>query len=370
MPSEPTIPNSPLAGRRVLVTGGTGFIGGRVAEKLVLEHGARVRVLARDYGRAVRVARLPIELVSGSALDEVALDRAVDGCDAVVHAAHDFGDEWANVPAARALAEAVMRHGAERLVYVSSVSVHEPVPAEGVLDEESPTPAGFRYAAVKLAIEQEMERARREQGLPSVVVRPTIVYGPYSPPWTLQPIGALRSSRVVLPAMGQGHSWAVYVDDVADAIIAALARPEAVGERFLVSGPDQVTWSDFFGSYERALGLHSLLPMETEDVLRAQSPAGVVVSPSALLRTPLARGGIQVAKRVVGYQRWRGMRDRMQPLQFPATREQTALYATKATVDISKARRLLGYAPQFDLQRGMAITSDYLHWSQFDQPWA
>ena len=56
---------TPLTNATVLVTGATGFIGGRLAERLVVEHGARVRALVRNFGRAARLARFPIELVQG-----------------------------------------------------------------------------------------------------------------------------------------------------------------------------------------------------------------------------------------------------------------------------------------------------------------
>ena len=70
-----------LFGRKVLVTGGTGFIGGRLVEKLILEHQAAVRVLVRDFRHAVRIARFPVEMIGGDVTDARALGRAMDGCD-------------------------------------------------------------------------------------------------------------------------------------------------------------------------------------------------------------------------------------------------------------------------------------------------
>ena len=77
-----------LRGRRVLVTGGSGFIGGRLVERLVRRSGAEVRVLVRRFASAAGLARFPIEFVSGDVTDPPALAAAVAGCDLVFHCAY------------------------------------------------------------------------------------------------------------------------------------------------------------------------------------------------------------------------------------------------------------------------------------------
>src|SRR5581483_2476179 len=77
-----------LANARVLVTGGTGFIGGRLIERLVLQHGAHVRVLVRRYDSATRAARLPVELIGGDVTHAADVERAMTGCDYVFHCAY------------------------------------------------------------------------------------------------------------------------------------------------------------------------------------------------------------------------------------------------------------------------------------------
>jgi len=79
-----------LKGKRILVTGATGFIGGRVVERLVLEEGAEVVALVHQYRNAVRLARFSVHLIQGDVTDAECVTNAAEGCDAIVHAAVSF----------------------------------------------------------------------------------------------------------------------------------------------------------------------------------------------------------------------------------------------------------------------------------------
>jgi nucleoside-diphosphate-sugar epimerase len=347
-------------GLQVAVTGGSGFIGRRLAELLGAEPGvAEVRLLVR------RQVRQPGAVVAR--LDDAAdLRKAIQGCHAVVHCAFDYYDMSSNVTIARALADACQAMGA-RLVQLSTAAVYEPF-RDGDLDESGQAePAGLDYKDTKIAIERELQRRAHESGLDVVILQPTVVYGPAGGAWTDSPIREILTGEVVLPEEGRGLCNAVFVDDVCRAAIAALTAEVASGERFLISGPGPVEWREFLGAYEAMLGVSSLrlasraeLPTPSTDGLPPQVSArgrpsrlaalkGLVAwSLGASGRTRLA----MVTARARSLVRGRAV--------YVPTGTKLALYAARCTVHIDKARRLLGYEPQFDLARGMAATRPYV----------
>ncbi len=377
-----------LEGKDVLVTGASGFIGARLVERLVLEEGANVRAAVRTFQNAARIARFPARAVALRRFDMAdrdaggdVIDALVDGCHAVFHLARDTRSPAANREAARSIGAACLRNGVRRLVHVSSLSVYEPLP-DAPLTEASPL--GRRFGDDKLAAQHEVARMVREEGLRAAILQPTVVYGPFSRYWTERPADMLTDGTVFLPAPGDGICNAVHVDDVVQALLLAAQRDEAVGESFLISGPEHPTWLDFYGAYARALGRDGAVRTMAYDEMerRSRSANGLRILPTP--RRVLGHGLLRPLRQVLRFAVYRRLGERGKsmarrfyeqgrllparntggPPEFLPSRRLLDLYAAKCSVRIDKARRLLGYEPDFGLERGMELTARYLEWAR------
>jgi len=386
VPAERPATPSPLKDKVVLVTGATGSIGGRLVEKLVIEHQAQVRVLVHNLSNLSRVSRLPVSIYQGDVTDFDAVDRAVQGCDVVFHCAYAFGtppteQERVAVDGSRNVAQAVLRHKVKSLVYVSSISVYEPM-ENGDLDETaSKQPSGWTYPDTKKKTEEVMLELHNRHGLPVVVVQPTIVYGPFVKGWTQGSLNQLKSGTVILPDEGAGLCNAVYIDDVADSLILAATNPNAIGDTFLISGLEPVTWREFYRAYEDMLDITATRYMSVPEIqarynklsnrlrrattgtlkrLIKKSPASVISAGYRLKeRSPFVARILQRYGVI-------GSGDSGGPREFIPNPQRLALFRSKTRVRIDKARESLGYEPRFDLASGMERTKLYVQWTNPD----
>lgn len=384
-----------LEGKSVLVTGGTGFVGGRLVEKLALEQRAHVHVLVRNFSNAPRIARFPVEMVGGDITDEAIVQKAVRGCDFVFHCAHDSRlgrdpQKLMAVQGTRNVSQAVLREGVQRMVHVSTVAVYGPT-LDGDLAESSPwQPSGHNYVQAKRAAECLVLDLHQQKSLPVVVLQPTTVYGPFCKPWTLRPINDLKTGLVPLVNGGEGYCNAVYIDDVVDAMILAATQPDVLGEIFLISGEKPISWKTFYSAFEAALGIHATVDIaeeKLEEMRGKQAHSKSVTSQllnlardpkfvSRVSRMPPVRISLKILKHFLPEKQRQSLKSRM--LRNGSKRKRNkeagksvhvpdetllALYRSRTRVRIDKAQKLLGYAPRFDFEQGMDLTTQFIHWA-------
>jgi nucleoside-diphosphate-sugar epimerase/predicted dehydrogenase len=237
------------AGPRVLVTGGTGFLGKALVRRLVAD-GYRVRVLARKLAQVDAVHDLGAEVCWGDVADVESFDQAMSGCDRVVHlAAGTSGSErdsqTATLQGTRNLLELCGRHSPKRLVYISSCSVYgvADYPA-GALVTEASTLERFperrgSYSASKQEAETYVSDFVKAGGVPTVILRPGTIYGPGGELYTPL-IGFSIGSTYIVIGTGATVLPFVYVDNLVDAVVLSLEKDEAVGEVFNVVDPERL----------------------------------------------------------------------------------------------------------------------------------
>ena len=239
----------------VLVTGASGFIGGWIVETLHLTGYARVRAGIRRWSSGARLGRFPVEVVLCDVMDKEQIARATAGAACVIHCA--VGGREVIIEGTRNALDGALRAGVERFVHLSTAEVYGNV--RGKIDETFPYQyTGSQYADSKIEAERLCWEFY-ERGLPVTVLRPSIVYGPFSKYWTVQLAQRLQSGNWGLfKDYGEGLCNLVYVHDLVSGILLAANLESAVGEAFNINGPDKMTWNQYFQKFNAALGLPEL----------------------------------------------------------------------------------------------------------------
>ena len=232
---------------RVLVTGGSGFVGSAVVRVLV-DAGYSVRALVRSRSPRANLASLDVEIVEGDMRDAESVGRAIAGARHVMHVAADYR-LWSsdreeirrnNLAGTRTVMEAALREGVERIVYTSSVAALA-LRADGLPADESTALAEGNaigaYKRSKVAAQDLVEMMVARDALPAVIVNPSTPIGPRDirPTPTGRIIVEAASGR--MPGYVDTGLNLVHVDDVAAGHLAALTHGR-IGERYILGGQD------------------------------------------------------------------------------------------------------------------------------------
>ncbi len=340
--------------KRVLITGAAGFIGGWVTETFA-RAGIPLRAGIRRWNSAVRIARQPVEMVLCDVMQPSQLQGALEGCDAVVHCA--VGSPKVIVEGTRHVLQACQAHGVERVVHLSSVAVYGW--ATGSIDETHALRGdGNRYGEAKIEAESVCaEFAGR--GVPVAVLRPSVVYGPFSDVWTVDFARRLWSGRWgTFGAGGEGKCNLVYVTDVVQAIERALQVDGAVGAVFNINGGEVVTWNEYFTRFNEALGRDPLPRLKTWKIgLRAR-----VLSPvRKTARFALQRFGKPILRLHSKSALAAGiMKATESSLKLTPTSDQLKRFRQDAEYRIDRARDVLGYEPRVGVTDGLEFCAAWL----------
>lgn len=324
----------------ILVTGASGFLGGRLAQVLV-QQGEQVTILARPNSDLRHLSRFDggsIRVIAGALTDTASLLDAVRDATIIFHCAAASTD-WArmstytesNVTGTRMLLDAA-RHATRlrRFVHVSTTDVYGypsiPCAETGALKD-----AGLRYNRTKILAEKAVWHEARQNGLPVTVVRPATIYGPRGKAFVSDIAALLRKRQMIFIDGGHATAGLLYVDDAVDAMIAAAKTPAAEGRAYNLSGGSGTTWKGYVSGL--ACGLGCKPPW-------IDLPFGVAIGIARAMEAPF--------------------RFLPMPGRPPLTRHAVFLLGRDQEFPAQNARTELDFAPKISVNEGIARSLNWL----------
>ncbi|MCP4417155.1 MAG: NAD(P)-dependent oxidoreductase [Chloroflexi bacterium] len=325
-----SIINNALKDKKVLVTGATGFIGGRLAEILACDEGAIVTGTGRNLDAVSFLVDVGVILQKADLLDEDAMRQAMSGQEVVFHVAawlgRHGGEERAralNVTATELAIRLAAEAGVKRFVQVSSIAAYGH-PKQLLVDEDQPldTEQEIIYGRTKAEGELRAFALGKELGLAVTAVRPGLVYGPRAQSWTINMIKLVCKGTPVIFGDGSGYAYPIFIDNLVDGMLLTAVHPQAVGEAYNLCDP-VVTMREWFGFYGRMCG---------------RKPRSIPLWAAHLLVTlnkPLR-------------------------LNLPLNRARVRMYSLKIDFPATKAIEQLGYQSRISIDEGMKMTEVWL----------
>jgi nucleoside-diphosphate-sugar epimerase len=279
------------------------------------------------------------------------------------------------------------------MVHMSSAAVYGIRSDEDHIREDAPLrKTGDAYPDAKIKAEIIVKR-EAEKGLPAVVLRPRIVWGPYSN-WVQSFYSQLRDNAFCLVDNGEGACNTVYIDNLIDATLLAIENDRAVGEVFFVTDDEKISWRTFYTRWASFLDQDvRFVSVDSASFLRSHRKPGVLQETRAFLTSPTLKNLLMEAPILNRFSRmvfeslgnlpdqkkiWikdflgmnrpeRNMQDRNDE-SFSVDRGRIKRESGRGYTEIKKIKTLLGYQPKVDFNTGSELTKEWLAFAGIPTP--
>jgi nucleoside-diphosphate-sugar epimerase len=334
---------------KFVVFGAGGFIGGWLCEELANRKDIELVACVRRWSSAVRVARRGLNVVQAD-LDAVTEDMAaIAGADVVVNVSAPLPEREPEL--AFRLYSACAAAGVLKFIQFSSMAVYGG--QTGDVDEDNPpTPSG-EYGRGKTEMENRLLHAAARSGPQLFILRPTIVYGPFSETWTVRYARRIANGRWrSLGWAGEGTCNLVHAHDVAKAVVlAGQVQPDAKSHVLNINGPQMVTWNEYIDRFGDALKVGGRVGMNP-------------------LRFRLTSAVVHSVRKTGGWVKRKGMSRRLQSAPALIGKAQSAvnLYPTpdelrllrqKVRCSWWRAAHIIGFSPSVSLDEGLRQSAEW-----------
>ena len=354
-PYYDSISLKPTSRGKVLVTGATGFIGGRIVEMLHMSKEKELRAGIRQWSNAARLGRFPVEIAKMDLMNEIEIEKAMDGVDYIIHCAKGPGET--NVKGTENLLKIASKKSLKRFVHLSTAEIYGFV--SGNIDETAPFQyTGNDYNRTKIDAEKVCW-THIQAGVPVTIVRPAIVYGPFSNNWSVRFAKMfIAGSGRTYEKIGDGKCNLIYVDDLVGAILLMLDHENAVGQAFNINGSDVLTWNQYFTKYNVSMGLPPLKHLSYNEArirtlgMQPVRTVGRIVKDHFMAQAKKLGDSFDVAKVLM-----KGTESTLKTVPSP---EDLEMYSRGAIFTNSKAKELLKYTPATTIQEGINSTVTWL----------
>ncbi|HSG98126.1 MAG TPA: NAD-dependent epimerase/dehydratase family protein [Woeseiaceae bacterium] len=322
---------------KVLITGGTGFIGSRLAFRCA-ETGHDVAVLGREDASEFEIetrnllSNHGVDVFVGSVTDRERMFEITRGVDIVFHLAaaqHEMNvpDEVfrnVNIEGTRNMLDASIEAGVERFVHGSSIGVYDR-DVTSIVDETTPLKPDNIYGVTKAEGEKVVKQYFDKQ--PSTIIRISETYGP-GDRRLLKLFRGINKGVFFVIGNGQNIHQLIYVDDLVDGLLLTAEHSAAVGETFVLAGNERLTTDGMVAAIAHAVGV----PQK-----RWRAPLWPFMAAAMVLETTLRPLGIQP----------------------PLHRRRMDFFTKSFQISTEKAQDLLGFRAKTDFARGARLTAEW-----------
>jgi len=372
---------------RVAITGGTGFIGGHLVERLIELGFSDVNVAVRHYQSCARITRFPIKMPKVDLLDYAQVKEFVKGARFVFHLAYGKENKNASlitIKGTQNIVKASIECAVECVVILSTMYVFGFPDTDILVDESWPyRPFSGEYGLSKANMERWcLKQARKQKQTRIVILNPTCVYGPWAQAYTQLPIKLAQAGQFCWIEEGQGIVNYTFVDNLIDAILLAVSCQEARAQRFIIND-GYCCWREFLspllGEFAKDLASFNkkeLLLMQQKNRSSIKELINHMLDDKELIDIINRHNVLSKIKRVLKFtplNNYFFKRDLFllnKSQAFPLKKIPPVWLAdlfgpTKTKFSCEKAKKVLGWRPLVSLAQGQDITRNWIQYMGF-----